>query len=419
MANFCRERDQCVHTRLRLHRRVSRSGAAVLKRGSDFGRLSINELMRAIGTKEIWDPFIRSQYRTFVDKRYSPFIRLWAWVASKTLGNKSDYCIDENGRELHLNDAAADLHMDPAAVRRAWAQLEHERRVKKAGSKLLICGDVSLPNVQDSNDEEGLYSPVPGYLEQQLRKLHSEEDQERFRSRFEHVRRRFRVVHAELVRAVRSIEEEEQDALLREFGLTRNRQRKRRMPPIEAISAIRPVYTRIVQSLDNSVQNQDAASYGARSDDVLSSTSLFIEYRDRQKTPAAAVSIGELTAESSGADENGAAVAEVPAAADGEAIAQVYARCIELAIAVPDESTALQVYRRFAPHLEICKLPKVRPDQRSARLWLRVTPRQMVLEAARLEHPELTKYEPTARELREKAERAYIMAGLRRARADR
>lgn len=472
-----------------------------MKSGAGSSRLTIDELMKAIGTNERWDPIPISQYRTLTDKRYPHWLRVWAWIASKTLGNRSEYCIDQTGRELHLNHAAADLDLDLAIVRRAWARLERENRVKKDGSKLRICARITLPRVDEVDDPKGSYSPIAPYIAEQLRKQHSEEEQECFKAKFEHIRRRFKALHAELVRAVRAIAEEEQDDLFREFGLKRNHQHKRQPRPTEAITAIRPLHKMIVQSSDRTVQTEDADLYESSKSAVPSPCSLLeIEDIDKGKTlaatplstvastckrrfgeediaAAAAVRAAQSADVSTTPEDRGEAEAvahtihvassnsasepqsspytaegeavyavetgnrqtaqnqcgprmkfevapsevsqgvEITAAVnDKEAIAQVCARCAELNITLPDEATALQVYRKFSPYLDINNLPKVRPDQHSAGLWLRVTHQHMAMEAKRLEHPELIAHQTTERDLRQRAERDYIIAGLQKMR---
>jgi len=77
--------------------------------------------MRAMGAPR-FDPLPPDQHKWQRLKHWPEVIRLWSWMVAHTCHWPilSPYAVDQEGYELHLENASADLDMDEANVRRAW-----------------------------------------------------------------------------------------------------------------------------------------------------------------------------------------------------------------------------------------------------------------------------------------------------------
>jgi hypothetical protein len=118
---------------------------------------------RELGSTKGLDPIPPDQYLTFQDKRYPPTIRLWAWHLAHTirLGKRKAWAVDDAGKELTLQHAAADLGMDGGNIRHAWRQLEIEGRVRKDGRRLRICGDIQTLGAEKEKRSEVCTNTLP------------------------------------------------------------------------------------------------------------------------------------------------------------------------------------------------------------------------------------------------------------------
>lgn len=102
-------------------------------------------LARELGSPRGVDPIPPDQYLTYMGDEHPETLRLWAWVLSKTirLGHRRASCVDERGRPLRLSDAARELEIGEANVRRAWRWLEAQGRVRRDGSRLVLTGEIT------------------------------------------------------------------------------------------------------------------------------------------------------------------------------------------------------------------------------------------------------------------------------------
>jgi hypothetical protein len=209
--------------------------------------------MSKLGSKKGFDPMPPDQYLTYQNKRYSPTLRLWAWVLAHTirLGHRSPRCVDKSGRELTLKHASADLDMDPGGVRHAWVLLERENRVFRDGKRLCIRGEVVLPmDYLDKGEEkaqEVCTATLPPYILNQINKF-TPEVRKAFIAEEETDRVLKNRLQAECVAGVRLIFDQRQDNRFQRFRLKKIRAEKRRAPAPEFVERVLPSLHGIVQT---------------------------------------------------------------------------------------------------------------------------------------------------------------------------
>ena len=191
-------------------------------------------LMAAIGSKKGYDPFPPDQYLTYLDRRYSPVMRLWAWMLAHTIAkdHRSPWAVDDKGRTLSIADAAKSLKIDERNLRRHWTELETEGRVQRCGKKLHIKGEVNISDkFQGRTESEARVctNPLPPYILLQINKL-EENEKERFWKAFNAVENSGRELIRESVSAVRTIIEHQKDSIFGAFGIKKNREVKTSEP---------------------------------------------------------------------------------------------------------------------------------------------------------------------------------------------
>lgn len=117
------------------------------------------ELMRAMGSKEGFDPIPPSQHAYFLDIDESMTNRAVAWVWSKTIspgrgGKRSPFARDKRGNLTHV-DAAADLRWTVSNARVAFDELARQGRIRiDAEGRIWLCGDVPEPRRTKSEDDQ-------------------------------------------------------------------------------------------------------------------------------------------------------------------------------------------------------------------------------------------------------------------------
>jgi len=267
------------------------------------------QFAKDLGCKKGLDPIPPDQYLTYQDARYSPALRLWAWLLAHTIRQKhrKPYAVDAHGKEMTLQNAATDLQMDDGNVRRAWRELEIEKRVRKEGPRLYAAGDFQLPKTVEDGEQKGnkkvCTDLFPQYILKQLKKLPLE------------TRKTIEVEYAreiqaeqrcasESMAAVRSIFNPRKDSILTRHGVKIIRTINSEQPelfPTEAgdkdlrlifATALEPILPRFVQtseepSEERSVQTRKGGLYKTENDGVQRippDASLYTESREVQRT---------------------------------------------------------------------------------------------------------------------------------------
>ncbi len=250
---------------------------------------------KEIGSTKGLDPIPPDQYLTYQDKRYRPDQRLWSWLLSHTirLGKRKAWAVNDVGKELTLQHAAADLGMDDANVRQAWRDLEADNRVRKDGRKLILAGDFKLPaKIKRSEVCTNLFPP---YILKQLNAMPLAKRraiETSYRSECDAELKYLK----EATAAVRGIFTPRKDTILQTAGVkliredaakrqTRKNLKSQAAPanPLRQIfaSAIKPTLQESVQtSADRSVQTQTGGLYTAEKQAVQTnsaSASLYSE----------------------------------------------------------------------------------------------------------------------------------------------
>ena len=259
--------------------------------GETPNRSSVQQLMHDMGARS-FDPMPPDQYLSYLDRRYSPAQRLWAWLLAKTIrrGHRSPYAVDERGNDLYLKHAAAELQMDPGNARHAWRQLENEGRAKVEGRRLCLCGTVKPKADFPANKKRSgvCTSTFPPYIANQINKLNPEVKAEFF-ARYEQEDKRQSAFTADLVAGVRTIFDLRKDTVLSEFGIKKKREKKRRDPKRSLAPLLLPVVAEYVQtSIPGFVQTSPEGAYTAKNGSVQTPPSLLSsESREVLRTAAA------------------------------------------------------------------------------------------------------------------------------------
>jgi hypothetical protein len=114
--------------------------------GAKEWNLGATELAERMGSKDGYNPIPPSQHRIH---RWSkdPVWQLVGWMYDRTIeyGHRSPHATDDKGRELGITDLANDLGWKVPYASLIFAQAEEKGLVKKDGRRLLLRGDVPLP----------------------------------------------------------------------------------------------------------------------------------------------------------------------------------------------------------------------------------------------------------------------------------
>ena len=175
-------------------------------------------LMKMIDSKKGYHPMPVDQYSTYVDGRYPPKIRLWAWMMAALIKQgrrKTPYCADGEGKPLTLKNAARDLKLDKGNVARAFAELCAEHRASRdPEGRLKVTGDFKLPPMAPvvcTDNSRAYISKQLNKLPKATRELLIETDKQLFVFG--------RKLQADLVAAARNIIDQQHDSLFARFGV--------------------------------------------------------------------------------------------------------------------------------------------------------------------------------------------------------
>src|ERR1700674_3075149 len=150
--------------------------------------LTFSALMKVMGSKKGLDPIPPDQHSWQMKDGQTPLHRLWSWMCGHCIakGHRHGYAVDAHGKALTIEQAAADLDMDPGVCRRAWREGEgiglwHKGTHAKDRRYLYLNGEVVPVALEPEEDgdgqgyEKGLYRPFPPYILKQIKKLPKEE----------------------------------------------------------------------------------------------------------------------------------------------------------------------------------------------------------------------------------------------------
>ena len=200
--------------------------------------------MRDLGATR-WDPTPVDQHDFFLDEipGESALQRALAWMRAHTIrrGRWKAYAVDEKGQELSIERLAADLGWKVKWAQEVWRAGEGHglfRREKQFPSRLYLSGKVIRRASHSSSDEYGKVGRcttdsssfvLPGYLDRQMARWKPE----RRTAAVARLARRHQwkeLVMRDGVSALREITEQHDDILLRDLGLEKRHQPKRREP---------------------------------------------------------------------------------------------------------------------------------------------------------------------------------------------
>lgn len=93
-------------------------------------------LMKRMGSKNGYSPIPPPHHQWQRRKGNPPLYRIWSWLCDHTIlwGHRSEYAVNKDGQELHIEHIAKDLAMDEGNVRRDWKE-GVERGLWRNGTK--------------------------------------------------------------------------------------------------------------------------------------------------------------------------------------------------------------------------------------------------------------------------------------------
>lgn len=193
--------------------------------GSDLQQVTV--LMRRMGAKS-FDPMPPTQHQWQRGKAWPEVMRLWSWLCYHTIhwGHRSEYAVDHEGNELHIENAAAALKMDEANARRAWRAgvgmgIWRNGTKNEGMRRLYLVGQVDLSRAEREGEEkaaEVCTDLLPPYILLQINKLAPERRAE-FEQEYLALDKAGRGAVAEAVAAVRDIIDQQKDSMFSAFGI--------------------------------------------------------------------------------------------------------------------------------------------------------------------------------------------------------
>jgi hypothetical protein len=270
----------------------------------DHGR--VMELLKEIGGRDGYEPIPWDQIGWHGRASQSPLQRMWAWLISKTLRKShwSPYAITKRneygGEELHIEHAAKDLGMDLKNAWRTWKEgvdmgLWRNGTKDEGKRRMYICGSVP----QQKGEEEAKHPPlkivctdsIPDYILLKIKEWPPEK-QSQFSLEWSLRVKVRNIVLAELVKSGRTILTEEDDTLLRRWGLEKKHQEhppQQKIAGREArIATVLPEVRESVLTIFELVQAQEKALYRVENDRVQTGATLLPEITTRNKKDAQA-----------------------------------------------------------------------------------------------------------------------------------
>jgi len=274
-------------------------------RSPDYQR--VVELIKETGGKTGFEPVPWDQIGWHAWLALPPIDRFWCWMISKTYkkGHWSPYATDKDprhgGQELHIEHAARDLGMDLANAYRVWKQgcslgLWRNGSKEEGKRRMYICGSVPQP----TGEEEAKHPPLeivctdnfPEYILLKIQAWPTEK-QSQFAAEWAMRVKVRNITLAELVKSGRTILTEEDDTLLRRWGLEKKHQAhppQQKIAGREArIATVLPEVRQSVLTIFELVQTQEKAGYRPENDVVQTAASLLLKTPVRKQKDQRAV----------------------------------------------------------------------------------------------------------------------------------
>jgi len=237
----------------------------------------VTKLMARMGGKKGFNPIPPPQHQWQRGKGEPPLYRLWSWMCDHTIhwGHRSEYAVNKEGQELHIEHAAKDLGMDAGNVRDAWRQgcergLWRNGNKEEGKRKLYLRGDVPAPaevTGEDKGKEKVRTDLLPPYIVSQIKELPLARQYD-FWKTYERLVTVEKAVQADLMAAARLIVGQDYDTHFREFGIKKIKEtHPSKLPPEEAearqkrIDALLPQLQGFVQTVAVSVQTPEDGVY--------------------------------------------------------------------------------------------------------------------------------------------------------------
>lgn len=271
--------------------------------GSANGKAStpLADLMRIIGGTGRFDPLPPDQHRWQARDSEPPKHRMWSWMIGHTVARRSPQAIDDFGHDLHLNDMAKDLGMDPANVRFNW-RLGVRNGLWRNGDKdegpqrlYLKAAVGDLPDEDNQKGEEKAQEVCANLFPSSIFKKIKDWPPERLallESKWRAIGEIDRELNAALMAARRNIIEQAQYTLLADFGVKHKPQEHRKKSESEEeaknrrdrVQPLLPALANFVQSLVEAPEKlcADSEKNSAHKKTELAQTRIYkeLEFRD-------------------------------------------------------------------------------------------------------------------------------------------
>ncbi len=236
--------------------------------------------MRRMGVKgHPFDPMPPDQHKWQRAKGEDPLHRLWSWMTGHTVAfhHRSEYAVNDEGRELHLEHASKDLDMDLAQVYRVWNEgvskgLWRNGTKEEGKRKLYLCGSVKPKPAPESAEDQNPKIDCTVNFPAQIRNIIKDwpkEQREKLAADIARVRAVQPDLTAVAVAAVRTLIALEEDKVYEGYGVkVIHQEHKKNGETADDVQARRarvqpllPGLELIVQSISGSVQNGNSEVY--------------------------------------------------------------------------------------------------------------------------------------------------------------
>jgi hypothetical protein len=187
------------------------------------------DLMRALGSKEGYDPMPPSQHRFFMDRSQPPMTRVMGLLFASTIhpgkGRKrSTYARDRFGRPMKQKDFCEVLGIDKGNMTTYFKILEEQGRLRVADDeRIYLGGNAQEPVMQggeeEANNEEGVLctKDFPRFITEYLQQLGKIECQ-RATTALLSTRNLYKQRQADAIALLRAQEDADMVAVLEGFG---------------------------------------------------------------------------------------------------------------------------------------------------------------------------------------------------------
>jgi hypothetical protein len=267
------------------------------------------ELVERMGSKRGYDPIPPSQYEIDLwSKDTERQTIAWMYVHTIGYGHRCPYAVDSRGNAVGISDLASFFDWSVSKASSYFDRVEQKGIVRKDGRKLLLCGDVPLPDSPPKSAEEPESFGTNRYVSPFLRLLNQSQlaEWKELAPKIDEITDQ---VEAEAMRLARACNEELVAKLFKErFGVQIEKpaeaEKKRRGPkpkPVEYLSLsfiyapeviVQKVAEPIVQKQSESVQTQELSVQNGF-DNCTETPSLYTEKTEKTEKNREGVVLSE------------------------------------------------------------------------------------------------------------------------------